>query len=208
MLDQHIKPITTELIANAYSYASYREMIEQLLSENKTTGTNHTEAYLDYTRMNVRRMNRWDKTAKVSLEIENLIKSIQMPQVWLIITEAWCGDAAQNIPFLAKLAALNPLIELKLVLRDENPELMDEYLTEGARSIPKLIILSKDLSQEMGTWGPRPAFLQERLKAYKQDTLGVSAKDFSEGTHLWYAKDKNESLERELLELIRSIFPI
>jgi hypothetical protein len=206
MLDQSINLITPELIENSQTYQSYREMIDKLLAENKTTGPIHTEAYLDYTRMNVKRMNRWDKTARVSPEIEKAINSIDIPQIWLVITEAWCGDAAQSIPFLVKLAELNPHIELRLVLRDEHPELMDEYLTEGARSIPKLIILSEDLAQEFGTWGPKPEFLQDRLKAYKLYALGVSPKEFSEGTHLWYAKDKNQSLERELMELFRSIF--
>ncbi len=207
MLDQSIKKlITPELIEKTQTYQAYREMINDLLAENKTTGSIQTEAYLDYTRMNVKRMNRWDKTAKISSTIEDVIKSIDLPQIWLIITEAWCGDAAQNIPFLVKLADLNSKIDLRLILRDENPELMDEYLTEGARSIPKLIVLSEDLAQVMGTWGPRPVFLQDRLKAYKLDALGVSPKEFSEGTHLWYAKDKNESLERELMELFSSIF--
>jgi hypothetical protein len=187
------------------TYVSYRKMIDQLLAENKTTGSIHTEAYLEYTRMNVRRMNRWDKTAKISSVIEKAIKSIHIPLTWLVITEAWCGDAAQNIPFLAKLADINPKIKLKLILRDEHPELMDKYLTDGARSIPKLIILTEDLSDVIGTWGPRPEILQDRLRAYKLDDLGVSPEEFSEGTHLWYSKDKNESLERELTELLKSI---
>lgn len=206
MQDQLNKLITSELMGKTLTYAAYREMIDQLLAENKTTGSIHTEAYLEYTRMNVKRMNRWDKTAKISPETEKAMKSIPISLTWLVITEAWCGDAAQNIPFLAKLADLNPQIELKLILRDEHPELMDAYLTDGARSIPKLIILSEDLSEVLGTWGPRPEILQDRQRAYKLDDLGVSPKDFSEGTHLWYAKDKNESLERELMELLRSIF--
>ncbi len=205
MPDQSIKLITSELIGKTQTYQTYREMIDELLAENKTTGSIHNEAYLDYSRMNVKRMNRLDKTAKVSSELEKVIKSIAVPQIWLVITEAWCGDAAQNIPFLVKLAALNPKIELRLILRDENPELMDEYLTEGARSIPKLIVLSEDLAQVMGTWGPRPEPLQVRLRAYKLDSLGVSAKEFSEGTHLWYSKDKNESLEKELMHLFTAI---
>ena len=206
MQDQLNKLITSELVGKTLTYTAYREMIDQLLAENKTTGSIHTEAYLEYTRMNVKRMNRLDKTAKISPETEKVIKSIPISLTWLVITEAWCGDAAQNIPFLAKLADLNPQIELKLILRDEHPELMDAYLTDGARSIPKLIILTADLSEVMGTWGPRPEILQDRQRAYKLDDLGVSPKDFSEGTHLWYAKDKNESLERELMELLRSIF--
>lgn len=179
-------------------------MIYELLAEEKTTGTNHSESYLNYTRMNVQRMNRWDKTAKISPELEKIVTSISSPQVWLVITEAWCGDAAQSLPFIAKLAELNPLIKLKFVLRDENPALMDAYLTEGARSIPILIGLDEDLGKELFVWGPRPEYLQNRLKAYKLDPQNITPKEFADGTHLWYARDKNQSLEKELTPLLSS----
>jgi hypothetical protein len=204
MQDQEIQVINPELIATAQNYSEYRALIDQLLAENKTTGSNHSESYLNYTRMNVQRMNRWDKTAKVSPELEKIVSAISSPQVWLVITEAWCGDAAQTIPFMAKLADLNPLIELKLVLRDENPELMDAYLTEGARSIPVLIALSGDLNKEFFVWGPKPEFLKNRLKAYKLDPQNISSQEFSDGTHLWYARDKNKALAEELTPLIAS----
>ncbi len=207
MLDQQINLITPTLIKSSQTYPEYREMIDRLLTLNKTTGSIQTEGYLEYTRMNVKRMNRWDKTAKISSEMEEMIKSISVPIVFLVITEAWCGDAAQSIPYISKLTDLNPNIHLKLILRDENPELMDAYLTEGARSIPKLIVLNDKL-EELGTWGPRPKYLQDRLKAYKLDPMGVSSKEFSEGTHLWYAKDKNQSLERELMDLFKSTFDL
>ncbi|WP_339868757.1 thioredoxin family protein [uncultured Algoriphagus sp.] len=204
MLDQQTHVITAELISSAQNYSEYREMIDRLLAENKTTGINHSESYLDYTKMNVQRMNRWDKTAKISPELEKAVASISSAQVWLVITEAWCGDAAQSVPFIAKLAALNPLIDLKFVLRDENPELMDAYLTEGARSIPILIGLSGDLSKELFVWGPRPEFLQNRLKAYKLDPQNITSKEFADGTHLWYARDKNKAIAEELTPLIAS----
>ncbi|MFC5625224.1 thioredoxin family protein [Algoriphagus winogradskyi] len=202
MLDQQTVLISSKLIESAQTYAEYREMIDRLLAENKTTGINHSESYLDYTKMNVQRMNRWDKTAKISPELEKVVKSISSPQVWLVITEAWCGDAAQSLPFIAKLAELNPLINLKFVLRDENPGLMDAYLTEGARSIPILISLSGDLSKELFVWGPRPEFLQNRLKAYKLDQQNITSKEFADGTHLWYARDKNKAITEELIPLI------
>ncbi|MEB2777209.1 thioredoxin family protein [Algoriphagus sp. D3-2-R+10] len=198
MLDQETLLITPELIDSAQTYSEYREMIDQLLAEGKTTGVNHSESYLNYTKMNLQRMNRWDKTAKISPELDKIITSISSPQVWLVITEAWCGDAAQSLPFIAKLAALNPLIELKFVLRDENPELMNAYLTDGARSIPILIGLSKDLSKELFVWGPRPEFLQNRLKAFKLDPQNITPKKFADGTHLWYARDKNKAIAEEL----------
>ena len=204
MLDQQTHVITAELISSAQNYSEYREMIDRLLAENKTTGINHSESYLDYTKMNVQRMNRWDKTAKISPELEKAVAFISSAQVWLVITEAWCGDAAQSVPFIAKLAALNPLIDLKFVLRDENPELMDAYLTEGARSIPILIGISGDLSKELFVWGPRPEFLQNRLKAYKLDPQNITSKEFADGTHLWYARDKNKAIAEELTPLIAS----
>lgn len=202
MLDLQKKMISPELISSAQNYTEYRGMIDQLLAEEKTTGSNHSESYLNYTKMNVQRMNRWDKVAKVTPELEKAIVSISAPQVWVVITEAWCGDAAQSLPFIAKLAELNPLIKLKFVLRDENPELMDAYLTEGARSIPILIGLSGDLSRELFVWGPRPEFLQDRLKAYKLDPQNITSKEFAEGTHLWYARDKNKAIAEELTPLI------
>ncbi len=204
MLDQQTQVITQNLIDQSQTYQEYRANLDALVATNRTTGPNQSESYLEYTRMNQKRMSRWDKTAKVSEEMTELIRKISQNQVWLIITEAWCGDAAQSLPYINKLAELNPRINLRLVLRDENPSLMDAYLTEGSRSIPKLIVLSEDLAHEFGTWGPRPEFLQKRLKAFKLDPNGVSSAEFSAGTHLWYAKDKNQSLEQELFKLFNS----
>lgn len=205
MLDQIYHPISKEIFVSGLSYLDYRHLIDDLLAEGKTSGSNHSESNINYTKMNVARMNRVEKTGKVSAEMETLIKSIQEPQVWVILTEAWCGDASQSIPYMAKLADLNPLIELKLIFRDENPEVMDEYLTEGARSIPKLIGLSVDLENELFTWGPRPKYLQDRLKEYKKDPKGISPREFSEGTYLWYARDRNKSIEQELFDTISEI---
>jgi hypothetical protein len=203
-MEQHLGSITRDLISHAMTYASYRELIDSLLSENKTTGNNHSEAYLDYTGMNVQRMSRWDKTAKVSDTLQEVVQAIQEDQLWLVITEAWCGDAAQNIPYLVKLAELNPRIQLRFILRDEHPEVMDEYLTEGARSIPKLIAMTSDLSCELFTWGPRTAKAHQLVLDYKKDSHGMSYMEFSETLHLWYARNKNKDLESELLPLIQS----
>lgn len=205
---QDIEPhlINSELLASAQNYAQYRATIDALLAQNKTTGLDHSESYIDYTKMNVQRMNRWDKTAKISPELEQIVTSISSPQIWLVITEAWCGDAAQTIPFIAKLAELNSLVELRLVLRDEHPALMDAYLTEGARSIPVLICLSHDLKKELFVWGPKPNFLKNRFKAYKLDPQNTTAQEFADGTHLWYAKDKNKALAEELSLLLAATY--
>lgn len=203
-MEPHLGSITRDLINHAMTYQAYRELIDKLLAENKTTGQNHSEAYLDYTRMNVQRMNRWDKTAKVSETMREVVEAITEDQIWLVITEAWCGDAAQNIPYIIKLAELNPHIQVRLILRDEHPEVMDEYLTQGTRSIPKVIGMTADLTCELFTWGPRPPSAHEQVMEYKRDSKGLSYKEFSETLHLWYARNKNQELESELLPLIQS----
>ncbi|NVK48944.1 MAG: thioredoxin family protein [Cyclobacteriaceae bacterium] len=199
MLDQLTKEktITAKTIAESMTYSQYREMVNELFAEGKTTGENQSEAYLEYTRIAIQRMNRWDKVAKVSSEMEERVKKLP-PQIWLVLTEAWCGDAGQTIPYMNKLAELNPGIQLRLILRDENPEIMDAHLTNGARSIPKLIALSPGLNKEYFTWGPKPNYLIEKQKAFRENPQGKTSKEFTQEVHLWYAKDKNQSLQEEL----------
>lgn len=197
-------PVTFSILEKGYAYPDFVKFTEQLVAENRTTGANQSEAYLDYTRMCLQRMNRWNKTAQVSAKMRHLIERIQEPQHWLIITEAWCGDGAQSIPYIAKLVELNPALSLKIIMRDEYPEIMDAYLTNGARSIPKLVAFSKDLKVELFTWGPKPNYLMERYRDYKHDSKGVSYAEFLQEIHLWYAKNKNHDLEQELIPLLES----
>ena len=198
------RPVTEQVIQKGFSYSEFVEFTEKLVEEKSTTGANQSEAYLDYTRMCLQRMNRWNKTAKVSEKMTHLMESIQESQIWLIITEAWCGDGAQSIPYLAKLVELNPKIKLRIIMRDEYPEIMDAYLTNGARSIPKLVAFSEDLKVELFTWGPKPLYLMNRHKEYKHDSKGLSYSGFLEEIHLWYAKNKNQDLEAELFPLIQA----
>lgn len=107
---------------------------------------------LKHTKMNVTRMNRLDKRASIAPELVDKIKSLP-PQTWTVITEAWCGDAAQNLPWIKKMSDINPDINLNVVLRDENLELMDQFLTNGGRSIPKLIISNAE-DEVIHDWGP------------------------------------------------------
>ena len=197
-------PITSELLAGGFSYPEFVEFSEQLVRENRTTGANQSEEYLAYTRICLQRMIRWNKTSKVSEELALLIPQVDQPQVWLVITEAWCGDGAQSIPHLAKLADLSPNITLKIALRDEHPDLMDAYLTNGSRSIPKLVAMTADLLQELFTWGPKPKYLLDLHAAFKQNSGGLTYLEFLEEIHLWYAKNKQKDLESEIYPLISS----
>src|SRR4051794_9652178 len=128
-------------LEKAMNYDEYRNLIDKLLLEGKTTGPVQSASLTDYTKLNVVRMRRVDKTIEILPDLQKVVGSINEEQTWVAITEAWCGDAAQSIPVLYPLSKLNNKINLKLVLRDENLELMDKYLTNGkSRSIPKLIV--------------------------------------------------------------------
>ncbi|WP_276499097.1 thioredoxin family protein [Pontibacter litorisediminis] len=193
--------ITPEHLQKAISYAQYRDMIDKLLAENKTTGTNHSEAMVEYTRMNMQRMRRVEKTV-LEDELVQVMLSVQTHMTWVVLTEAWCGDAAQCLPAIVKIADASPLIEVKLLLRDENPDIMDAYLTNGGRSIPKLIVLKSDSMEELGTWGPRPEPAQQLFLEMKAQDAPYS--EFAEKLHAWYAKDKSRSLQQEFIQLIRN----
>jgi len=193
-------PITPAHLAKAMTYTQYREMIDKLLAENKTSGTNHSEEMVAYTRMNAHRMRRVEKTTVLDDELIQLLLSVQTKMVWVVLTEAWCGDAAQSVPAIVKIADASPLIEVKLLLRDENPDIIDEYLTNGGRSIPKLIALNADTLEELGTWGPRPEPAQQLYLDMKAQNVPFN--EFAEKLHGWYGKDHSQTLQNEFKTLL------
>lgn len=194
--------VTSEVVNQAMDYDEYRHMINNLLEQNKTTGTHHSEAMIQYTKMNVHRMSRLDKQIDLNDGLIEQLDQVNGSWIWLVLTEAWCGDAAQNIPAIAKMADQTENIDLKLILRDQNLEIMDEYLTNGGRSIPKLICLDEESLEELGTWGPRPAEAQKKAMKWKGDS-DVSNKEWAEKLHTWYAGDKTQTQQQEFEQLIK-----
>jgi hypothetical protein len=135
--------------------------------------------------------------------LQAALDALGRPLLWLVLTEAWCPDSAHAVPVLAKIEERSPRVALKLLLRDENADLMDHFLTNGSRSIPKLICLDAQTGEELGTWGPRPAQLQEMVMDHKRDPKGVSHDDFMTEIQRWYAKDKTLGLQHELTGLLQ-----
>jgi hypothetical protein len=177
--------ITKELLDKALTYKQYRDLINQLLSENKTTGSNHSEDYINYTKMNVQRMDRLDKTIEISADVANEFLSLNKALIWLVITEAWCGDAAQICPVIAQLAGINSNIDLKFILRDEHPEIMNQYLTNGGKSIPILVCLDAATLKPLGHWGPRPQKAQQMVLEHKNNPQEPYL-EFVKKLQLWY----------------------
>jgi hypothetical protein len=156
----------------------------------------YPEDKLQFIPLNKSRMNRWLKTGKIDNETLNSINSISEPQNWIVISEPWCGDAAHSLPFIYMLSELNPNIHLEIQLRDSNSEI-DNYLTDGNRSIPKLII--RDSHQnDLFTWGARPAICENFRKQLKEQ--GMDADEIKIKTQQWYNEDKGQSLIQEILK--------
>ena len=185
---------------NSMKFGEYISLIDRLLSEDKTTGTNQSESMVHYGRLNRQRMSRLEKTIALDEAARESIASNTRQQIWLVITEGWCGDAAQNIPAIEKTAAASELIETRYILRDENLELVDEHLTEGARSIPKLIAIDAATNDVLFTWGARPAAAQALFKLRRSE--GVDKPLITEELQRWYNADRGISVQRELAERV------
>ena len=190
-------------LAAAYTYPAYRQLIERLLAENKTTGPVQSEELVHYTRLNEQRMRRLDKTVHVLPELAAAVRQLP-PYVWLIITEGWCGDAAQLVPVLEAVAQASAgQLTTRYLLRDDNPDLIDQYLTGGSRAIPKLVVLHPDTLAEVAQWGPRPAPAQALLLKLKAE--GLSHDEYATQLHTWYAHDKTQTTQQELLSLVQGL---
>ena len=194
----------TELLASSLeksqSYQEYMNLMEELVLNNSTTGDSDP-ARIEFTALNLKRSQRLNKKFELLDSEAAYFKELKMPQTWLVITESWCGDAAQTLPVLNKLAETSEYIDLRVILRDKHPELMDHFLTNGTRSIPKLIILKPDL-EVVSTWGPRTAAATQLVIDYKAKFGKIDA-EFKTQLQMWYNKDKGASIISELTEIVR-----
>lgn len=198
--------ITPDLIASALTYEQYVTLSTERLAQGLTTSDEanyNTSEILGYARLNLARMSRLDRQVTLLPEVTAALAQVPESWIWLVLTESWCGDAAQSVPVLHQMAMASPQIEMRFLLRDKNPTVMNAYLTNGGKSIPKLICLRKsDLSRELGTWGPRPVALQSLMDAWK--TEQVPFQEVIERSQRWYNTDRTLSTQRELLTLITS----
>ncbi|GGI22581.1 thioredoxin family protein [Pedobacter mendelii] len=183
-------------------YLTYRALIDKLLLEGKATGDVTYD--LHYTKMNVQRMSRVDKTVNLTDELTSTVNHLKENYKFLVITEGWCGDAAQIVPVFNKIAMASlGKIDLKFVLRDKNLPLIDAHLTNGGRAIPVLIILNETADHVLATWAPRPQVLQELLKEWRKETTEMTI--LSEKLHGWYAKDKTQTTQAEFNQLLKGL---
>lgn len=199
-----MKAIFQTALKNSMSYNDYLRLMDDMAAQKKSTGHEQNEMLTDFTKLNQARMKRLDKTQKLLPEAVDTMKYIREKQTWLILTESWCGDAAQNVPVLKKMADENPLIDIRLVLRDDNDDLMQKFLTNGGRSIPKLIAIAENNLSELFTWGPRPQKANDMVKAMIAEQGGITD-EVKTAVQLWYNKDKGIEVQKEMIELLSSL---
>ena len=183
---------------------TYKQYLEMTKVESANTNidilTIEQKERSDIIKLNIHRMTRIDKSYEPGIDIRDEIEKIADHQLWMVITENWCGDSAQNLPYIAGIASLNQNIELKIILRDSNLDIMDNYLTAGTRSIPKLVAFD-DEGNELFQWGARPKAAQDLVSDLKAQ--GFDKKYFLEKLHSWYARNRGADIEKEILLLIK-----
>jgi hypothetical protein len=198
-----MKKIIEKSLENSYTYQQFRNLVSHLLTENKSTGNIQSEEITAFSSLNDRRMKRLDKTIKISDNTSIAMNTISQPQTWLIIAEGWCGDAAQNLPIIHKIAETSNLVNLKVVLRDDNEDLMNLFLTNGGKSIPKLVVLDKN-NNVLNTWGPRPTIAAQMVANYKTE-YGVIDANLKQNLQVWYNKNKGENIQDDFIKLVRNM---
>lgn len=185
----------------SFSYQEYRDFVTDLAKEDKTTGHEQREDLIHYTQLNEARLHRLDKTIQVVDEVKTVLQNLSKEYTWLVISESWCGDAAQILPVINKMAEVSENIDLRIVLRDDNEDLMNLFLTNGTKSIPKLIIIDKATNEVINDFGPRPKGAKQLILDYKA-AHGVVDETAKIELQKWYLQDKGVSTQKEIMELL------
>ena len=196
--------IIEKSLETAHSYEEYKELVLELMKQGKSTGPVQNETRSNFTKINNQRMKRLDKQTRLSEEAVSLTGKVNKDFTWLVLTESWCGDAAQTLPVINKFSEVSDKIDLKVVLRDENDELMNQFLTDGNKSIPKLIVIENESKKVVSSWGPRSEEATRMIQDYKAKHGKVDDK-IKKDLQVWYNQDKGKQIEKEIVSLLSLI---
>jgi len=199
-----METIINQSLSQSLSYADYRKQVTKLLEEGLSTGNEKTSDHLHYSELNEVRMNRLEKTIKIAVENIQKLQSLQKEYIWLVISEGWCGDAAQILPVIYKMAHFSPKIELKIVFRDEDEDLMKMFLTNGGKAIPKLLVIDKKTLEVLVHFGPRPQGAKQLILDYKKK-FGIVDETAKAELQLWYLHDKGITTQNEIMEVMQEL---
>ena len=196
-----MKEIIQNALQNSFSYTEYRKLASDLVAQGKPTGHDHSEALAQFATLNETRMNRLEKTITIDEDVQLKLQNISNNYIWLVLAESWCGDAAQILPVIYKMSAVSNALQLKIVLRDDNDLLMQQFLTNGGKAIPKIIILDAQTLNVVADWGPRPQGAKQLILDYKA-AHGIVDEAAKIELQKWYLHDKGVAIQYEILEIM------
>lgn len=178
--------------SKAISYEHYKSNFQEEI------GIGEASPFAQYLPQNWSRQSRLDRKFKLRADLQEAIENIKTPIHWLVITEHWCGDASQINPIINKVAEeSNGKINLRFIYRDEEETLINAHLTDGrSKSIPILLQLDQDFNLQK-VYGPRPAEAQKLVL-----DLLAKGESYNIPVHTWYAKDKQQSVQDDLINLL------
>jgi hypothetical protein len=186
------------IVQRGLTYAEYLASWRESLTESLAGLEKDARKRVFYSRYNIERHDRAREVYTPSDRLRAAGEAITDPQIWMLLSEDWCGDSAFALPVIAA-AADSASVELRILRRDEYPEVMDAYLTNGTRSIPKLVAF--DLSgEELFSWGPRPAALIRQREVWAKQ--GLSKAEQSAAGVEWYEAGNLGEIEAELAGLM------
>ena len=169
-------------------------------TEHRIEVQNPEDSYNEYYELGLQRMNRTLKTFKIDEEQLNVLKSKNFNGKILIISEPWCGDASATVPAVTQFFEAAD-VEVKIFLKDSDTSLIEQFLTNGTQSIPKILILDENFEVK-NVWGPRPQFGNELLKKFKENPETYPREEFYNDLQVYYAKNRGKDAITELLELL------
>jgi len=196
-----MNPTLKNSLESSLSYQEYRNLVTQFAADGKTSGNNQTPDYVNYTKLNESRMHRLDKTMQVVDVVKTYLENLNKKYIWLVISETWCGDAAQILPIINAMVQVSNTIDFRIVLRDTHEDLMNLYLTNGTKSIPKLIIIDRETDEVIADFGPRPSGAKQLILEYKA-MHGVVDETAKIALQKWYLEDKGVSTQKEIIALM------
>ena len=194
--------ISSSVLAQTISWGEYYATAKKYVESEDRPDLYQNEKMQRYTSENIKRMDHILQTIHIESKLYNALSAIHTDMVWLVLTEPWCGDASQVVPVLHTIASCTERVDFRILQSDLHPEILSAYLTDGSRSIPKLICLKADTLDEIGTWGPRPAALHQIVQAHKDD-MSISFGAKVRMVHEWYDTDKTASIQDEFIDLIK-----
>ncbi|MCZ2131462.1 MAG: thioredoxin family protein [Bacteroidia bacterium] len=186
------------------NFQTYLNQFTQILENPNPSAPYDDRAFVEYTKLNWSRLNRWLKSGEINPALKETVSKINRPLNWIVITEPWCGDAAHIVPFFHMIASLNPLINIEYELRDSAPFTINDYLTNGSKAIPILVVRDEN-NKDIFRWGPRPKLAQDFFLDLKNKGTDLDSTKLA--LQQWYNQDKGQALQNEFVQLLGNLSP-